>query len=298
MTFSKSSLPLSMQNAIPVRDNELSDEQTSGEMDMNEPKSVCELCETLRRGTEHLVNMAKQLEYPWRPLIEDPRKLHNMYARNLISCYVSKYADLSRALLSAIDDGNYLSYALCGRALIETTAILRYYLTELYKPLLDKRMLDGEAFRQLIEIDDKHLRGGNFDWESFLLKRYSRLIKDVESRKNRKGKNPMRLDPGALPKQVRIGPCIQKWARETPAVQIAYDLFCDLVHPNLGSTFLVASTAQNDLYFSRFRGDPVGASILEHSLPLLLSVTHKQFGTLLGVLMGTIWQDDELVTNS
>ena len=224
--------------------------------------------------------------------------LHNMYARNLISSYVSKYADLSSGVLTAIDQRNYLSYALCGRALIETTAILRYYLMEMYKPLLDRGELDRDGFRRLIDIDDEYLLGGNFDWESFLLKRYSILVKNVESQGKHKSNNFSQRDPGALPKQVRIGTCIKKWARQTPAVQVAYDLFCDLVHPNLGSTFLVASTANNELYFSRYRGDPVGASILEQILPLLLSVTHKQFGKFLEALMATIWQDDELVLPS
>ncbi len=265
---------------------------------MSESESIPELTNTLRKSTKHLVNMAKTLEFPWRPSIEDPRKLHNMYARNLISSYVSKYSDLSNGVLTGIKQNNYLLYALSGRALIETTAMLRYYLMEKYKPLLDNPTLDREGFRRLIEIDDHHLRGGKFDWESFLLKRYSKLVEGVESRRQGKHKNPPQRDPGVLPKQVRIGVCVQNWAQETPVVQIAYDLFCDLVHPNLGSTFLVASTANGELYFSRFRGDPVGIAILEQSLPLLLSVTHKQFGNFLMLLMGTIWQDDELLLKS
>lgn len=262
-----------------------------------ESKSVPALIEMLRNGTGHLVSMAKGLEFPWNPTLDDPRKLHNMYVRNLVTSYVSKFADLSNGILLAIEQQNFLMYALCGRALIETTAILRYYLVEQYKPLLDKSQLGLEDMRRLIAIDDQHLRGGKFDWESFLFQRYSKLKHDAAAglRSQGKGKKPKASTSDGPPQQVRIGLCVDSWGRESPAVRVAYDLFCDLVHPNIGSTFLVASTSSDALYFSRFRGDPVGRAILEQSLPVLLSITHKPFGRYLAVLMRTAWQDDELV---
>jgi hypothetical protein len=181
-------------------------------------------------------------------------------------------------------------YALCGRALIETTAILRYYIVEEYKPLLDKGPLAQNDLQRLIEIDDRHLRGGTFDWESFLFKNYSKLKEEAAARVGGISKKQ-----GREPRQVRIGrDCMKSWAKETPAVSIVYDLFCDLVHPNIGSTFLVASTTNDGLYFSRFRGKPVGHSIFEQSFPMLVSVTHKEFGRYLALLAATIWHDDEL----
>jgi len=41
-----------------------------------------------------------------------------MYVRNLITAYVSKFADLSNGVLLAIKKQNYLMYGLCGRALL------------------------------------------------------------------------------------------------------------------------------------------------------------------------------------
>jgi hypothetical protein len=262
-------------------------------MTTNQP-SIHELIDRLRIGTEHLIKMAEGLEFPWNPNLEDPRKLHNMYARNLITSYVSRFADLSNGITIAIERSNFLMYALCGRALIETTAILRYYLVEQYKPLLDKGTLSKNDFARLIEIDDRHLRGGKFDWESFLFKRYSKLKTDVVTRMARKGKKHTPSSSGdILPPQVRIGSCVESWGRELPEVLVVYNLFCDLVHPNIGNSFLVASTSGDALYFSRFRGEPVGRAIFEQSFPILLSVTHRPFGNYLTALMGTIWQDDE-----
>ena len=214
-----------------------------------------------------------------------------MYARNLICAYVSKFSDLSTSILHAVEHDDFLTYALCGRALIEATATLRYYVLYQYKPLLDKDSLDACAFKKLIEIDDRHLRGGRFDWESFLFRRYSKLKADAIQHlkdKTDKKKKPI------VSEQVNVLTCIEKWSAETPEVLIAYNLFCDLVHPNVGSTFLIASTFEDNLYFSKFRGEPVGRQIFAQSFPILISITHKPFGEYLLILMGTIWQDNEL----
>ncbi len=125
-------------------------------------KSISELIEIFKKGTHHLENMAIKLDFPWSPDESDSRKLHNMYARNLFTCYVSKFSDLSHGLLSALEKENYLIYALSGRALIETTATLRYYIVDKYKPLLDKGTLTADDMKELISIDDKHLRGTRF----------------------------------------------------------------------------------------------------------------------------------------
>lgn len=57
--------------------------------------STDELLTTIRKGTEYLEAMASKLEFPWNPetASDDPRKLHNMYARNLITSYVSRFAE-------------------------------------------------------------------------------------------------------------------------------------------------------------------------------------------------------------
>ncbi len=256
--------------------------------------SIPELMTILRKGTEHLRSMAQKLEFPWNPNEGDLRALHNNYARNLITCYVSRFSDLSEGLLDAIEKQNYLVYALNARALIENVATLRYYVQHQYKPIFDSGSFTPEDMRRLIEIDDRHLRGSRFDWESFLFRRYSKLKDDaVQHLKDVKDQRKSVVD-GMIQGQVNVLSCIQKWAGETPEVLIAYNLFCDLVHPNIGSSFLVASLSSGGLYFSRFKGELVGKMIFEQSFPILVSVTHKPFGEQLMMLMATIWHDDEL----
>jgi hypothetical protein len=98
----------------------------------------------------------------------------------------------------------------------------------------------------------------------------------------------------AAPEQINVQTCIDKWAEDTPEVSIAYGLFCDLVHPNIGSAFLIASEAGGQLFFSRSKGTLVATRIFEQSFPILVSLTMKQFSDSLVRLMATIWQEDEL----
>ena len=85
-------------------------------------------------------------------------------------------------------------------------------------------------------------------------------------------------------------------SKETSAVGVAYDLFCDMVHPNAGSSFLVASAGAAGIYFTKGKGEPVGSAIVNQSLPLLLSVTHRPFGHYLSMLIAALWNDAELAS--
>ncbi len=257
------------------------------------------MLEQLKLGTRHLSEMAKQLDIRWEPDESDVRKLHNGYVKNLVCCYVSKFVDLSRSLLDGLGRCDYLTYALCGRAMIEAVATLRYYVVLQYKPLLDKQDLTGADFKQLIQIDDRHLRGTRFDWDAFLFQNYTKLKADVVSQlasKKDKARPDAQADRDAIQPQVNVMTCIEKWGTETPEVVVAYNLFCDLVHPNVGSNFLVASVEDGKIYFTKDKGRMVGHDIFEQSFPILVSVTMKPFGTYLSVLMATCWQEDELRT--
>jgi hypothetical protein len=115
-------------------------------------------------------------------------------------------------------------------------------------------------------------------------------VKQLESKKA-KHKHVAR---GIIAEQVNILTCVEKWAEETPAVLVAYNLFCELVHPNIGSSFLVASTNERGLYFDQSKGTSVGADVFAQTFPILASVTLKPFSEYLVLLMATVWQDGEV----
>lgn len=255
--------------------------------------TTTELVEIFRQGNLHLSEMVENLDFPWTPGETEPRRLHNLYARCLITSYVSKFTQLSDGLLYSYENQKYLIYAQTGRALIELTATLRYYVVTQYMPILDKGSVSREDMQKLLEIDLRHLGGGRFDWKSFVFEDYEKLTKDCIDKITSKRRSNTDEGPEYI-EQVNVKTCIDKWALKEPGVMIAYDLFCDLVHPNIGSSFLVSSANKNGLYFSTSKGVSVGIGIFEQSFPLLLSITAKVFGDYLAVMMGTIWHDDQL----
>jgi hypothetical protein len=250
------------------------------------------------KGAGHLSNCADSLvDNPWDITEVDPRRAHNYYVHCLVSVYFSKHAKLSNALLAALNNDDYLTYALCGRSLIEMVATLRYYVFCKYKSLFDKGNLSHEDLQTLVKIDDKHLRGGRFDWESFASQGYAKLIEDTVKRiKAKKEGKPIKSASDL--EQINVNTCMDKWAAEQPEAQMIYDLFCDLVHPNIGSNFLVASVCDDKLHFAQNKGAMLGHSIFEESFPLLVSIVSKPFGECLTMLMATRWQENEICSES
>lgn len=137
----------------------------------------------------------------------------------------------------------------------------------------------------------RHLRGTRFDWRSFLLRNYSKMKEDaVKQLSKNRGKNSVSEEINK--QQVNVLTCIEKWATEAPVIMVAYNLFCDLVHPNIGSNFLVASVEAGKIYFTKHKGEMLGHQIFEESFPVLVSITHKQIGGLLATLTERIWLKD------
>jgi hypothetical protein len=167
------------------------------------------------------------VEYHFDPNIKEPKLLFNQYVDLLWSSYIVKLSSLMKDLIWAINKDDYLLYGLLGRAIIEHTAIIRFYDITIITPQIRKYHEQGTVktseIGDLINIFDRQLRGGRFEWNHFFSGNFEKLIEDERW--------PI--------KQERIGKCIEHWAKEKPDVKIYYDLFCDLVHPNLGSNLLI-----------------------------------------------------------
>lgn len=68
--------------------------------------------------------------------------------------------------------------------------------------------------------------------------------------------------------QTNVLTCIVKWAKETPEVMFTYNLICDFVHPNISSSFLVASINYKGLYFEPTKGKRFGDDVFEQNFPI------------------------------
>ena len=267
-------------------------------MNTKPPLSYADWIETFAKSSTHMINIARSMDYPWvtdTPPSE-PRALHNMYARALACAYARKFGEMCKSVSESLGSERYLLYALAGRSLIETTATLRYYMRCEYRPLLEKNELSQQEMKQLIAADDRHLRGGRFDWKSFSAGKYGEMMEEArrELRHKKESKSKRYLPPNLMNEQRNVYTCIEKWSAEQPGALLMYNLFCELVHPNVGSSFLVASTEGGNMYFGSGKGTSLGRQIAGQSAPLLGALVIQAFNDSWLLLASSVWTDAEL----
>ena len=213
------------------------------------------LLTAFEQGVEELRKLSHEWEVYWEPA-DDPVKLHNHYIAVIRVSSVMKVSSLFEGTIRAVNDGNFLMYAIAARAIVEHTACLRHYFHDLYPPLLTPHPPTREQMQQLIELGDRCLRGSRFDWEGLFAGR------------------PSTTGPENLPRALRVGEAIKKWDEAVPKlkVQHGYHLLCDCVHPNLGSTWLAAYVDGGRLKFARSGKMPAGYYVFWPTVPLMVSV--------------------------
>ncbi len=222
----------------------------------------------------------------------------NQYVDILLAVSLHKFSSLTATLIESVNRGNYLTYALVGRSLIEHTATLRYYWEKRLAPIIQTASGRGSVTpdekKSAILSLDQHLRGSRFDWLSFELKDYRQLRESQAARRReRRGTQAGTLREG-FPDQISVVTALDHWAKAEPGVHIAYDLFCDLVHPNLGSNFLVMARDEGRLKVDPQGANAVGFDIFRQSLPFLVSSAIREGSQLIPMFALIRYQDDEL----
>ena len=201
-------------------------------------------------------------EMIWQPP-ENLQELLDHYLDTLLIVYLQKYSVFSQCLIQVLNEENYLLYGLIGRAIIEHTAVLRYYVTSKMLPLAQEVIADGKVteseLESLIQWLDKHLTGRRFDWNNFLVDFFPQI-------------EGLKAESKVKPTQVNILTCLEKWGKENPSIIHLYELFCDLVHPNLGSTLLITRILDNQLVVGGERGNPLGQEIFNRTFGELLEL--------------------------
>ncbi len=195
-------------------------------------------------GLEDFVSFLDRLYSKWsvqvdfEKLREEPPVEYMAQVLWLIfGIYTAKYRELTSSVIQATNDKTFLVFALCGRAIIETTATLRYYNNKFLgqiRTAKDPDAFDADEIKSIIELLDTHSRGGRFNWAMFLTSPRSDMVKHLVDA----GKNKIKGSQ-TNPEQINVKTTISKWAKDQPEVLLAYDFFCELVHPNLGSNFMM-----------------------------------------------------------
>ena len=170
------------------------------------------------------------------PTTKDPLAFYNRYIEFAIALYLSKFRQLYEALAASVEAEQYLLYAATGRAIIENAATLRYY--SFHPDLLALQaawgtpQMSDQVLRCATNTLDTLVRGNRFTWEAFVAHRFDELASSPD---------------GDTPNQIKVGTCLDKWYKVHPPMRALYALFCDLVHPNLGSNFLTLRVGGGEL---------------------------------------------------
>lgn len=170
------------------------------------------------------------------PATREPIEFFNCYIDFGVSTYLAKLSQLFESVELSLEYEKYLVYAQSGRAILENVATLRYYsssadivaASERWKA----RTLDAPTLRKATDTLDRFLRGNRFSWDAFIEGRFSELTQTPHQEHLA---------------QVNSTTCLQKWFKASPKLESLYDLFCDLVHPNVGSNLLVLESRAGTL---------------------------------------------------
>ncbi|ELR96430.1 hypothetical protein [Gloeocapsa sp. PCC 73106] len=193
----------------------------------------------------------------------DPHQLYDYYLDALLIVYFNKYAVLCQSLIQSLESENYLMYGLIGRAIIEHTAILRYYVTSKMLPLVEMALADGQVTEtevaEIIPWLEKHLTGQRFNWAEFLADYFDKV-------------DDAAADASGDSSQVNILTCLEKWVKNDSQIGGMYALFSDLVHPNLGSTLLISRLVDNQVGIGGDSGEAVGLEIVKRTFSQLVDI--------------------------
>ena len=181
---------------------------------------------------DHFRAFASGVALPWEPDPGDAPRAHNHHVDLLVATYAGRYLSYADILLGGLSELNYAAYAHAGRAMVEMVATLRYYVEEQYAPILNRPPVD---LSRVLDIHERHLRGSRFDWHAFVYGDYEAMAKKIldDIANKRQKREPLTTAPQL--EQINVVTCIEKWALSAPVVMLLYKMFCDLVHPNVGS---------------------------------------------------------------
>jgi hypothetical protein len=223
----------------------------------------------------------------------DIRETHNNFVKAILASTGAKYLSLSLSLVESVNEYDFMGYALAARSIIEIVATFRYFVRLKLAPIVHQ-MSTSEHYTatqvdQLIEQENVYLRGTRFDWASFfeggfrpLNERYAEWLTEKKKDKNAKKWTPGRLPPV---EQVNVTTCLEKWAEAEPGIGTLYDLFCDLVHPNIGSVMSTMVHVGDELRFRVRDPSSVGSTLFQKSFAAFHVLTSRELTELIAMLL-------------
>ena len=204
----------------------------------------------------------------------------------LYGMYIEKYLELLSEVVISVNNERFLTFGLVGRTLLETTATLKHYnnkLQEIASSAKDKDNFSADELNELALILDKHSRGGRFDWFRFWTSNRkdmaSNLVNEIKS-KSKKNSSDENNNSQSNPESINVQTAINSWGKESNGIQLGYAFFCELVHPNLGSNFLVMGVGKGNLHVCGSTEKVVARSIAIEGIRFIGPVLKQAFNDL------------------
>lgn len=228
---------------------------------------------------EHIVRVHKDNPTSFNPTIlqqEPVEKYIAQVLQLLYGIYAAKFAELSEGIIESTSNPRYLVFAYCCRGFIETTAALRFYnkkTQQLFMKAKNQDAYDSAELREIASLLDLHSRGGRFDWAQYWTLGRKGMVNHIST--SAREKKPAQNPPGSNPSQINAKTMIAAWVSDEPTIALIYGFFCEVVHPNLGSNFLVMGADSGSLYVDASRERTIGRSLALEGIELVTPVVRE-----------------------
>lgn len=254
------------------------------------PELLTKCLDGIEAFLEHIesIYVERQIEVNFAKLAQRPKNEYMGEVLWLIyGIYVAKYRELLSSVVKSTQSEDFIVFALCGRAVIETTATLRYYNNKTLAVVTGAKNPDQfsvDEINSIIELLDKHSRGGRFDWTKFFSAPRREMAQQLVEARRKKAQS---ATPEELPNpiQVNVQTALDAWSKEQPEIMLFYDFFCELVHPNLGSNFMIMGAKAESLQLCGKTVKGVGRSLAIEGIQFLTPVV-RESSMLMANLLG------------
>lgn len=261
----------------------------------NNNEVLSEYCEEMRvkldlfqKHAQTYAFVAKKQVLPVEPDTKDIDEAHDHYLKTIYNLQLKKLSTLGCVIVEAAKFGNAMNYSLACRSLLEHVAVWHYFLVHRYAPLFpNNQMSDDEyfdAFRGLVRAHREFLYGSRFDWQLWLSDdktALERVYLDRLSEKKRKSKKKTSSPEIEAMKSVNVLTCIEKLSASDPMFGVNYEMFCDMVHPNIGSNIFLCGLSQSGVISVDEKSHiNLGIKFIERSFEALADLTYGRVNEL------------------
>jgi hypothetical protein len=210
----------------------------------------------------------------------DPMQYIGTTLRYLFTANATKLNQLSASTICSCSEGNFLTSAICMRSIFEIGSAILLLNEKVLKALrinerankiregrnIDEAFSHKEVSRAVKELD-KFLRGGALDWEALSTMSAQEFMDAAIDGEGR----PIKVKSN-MPKGYHVNDSLRLIFKRGPQLKITYAYLSELVHPNVGGTFLIMGDEKSSTAVGFGRSDFEGYGLIFTALQIMRPV--------------------------